>query len=176
MKTVVVGPRPAELQQLIERRHTLGVDLFDEMWEGSYHVVPAPSAWHAVLDNVLAVLLHPYARAAGLTGTGPFNLGRPDDYRVPDRGYHRGEPAGTWIATAAMVVEILSPDDETYEKFGFYAAHGVEEILVVDPKARSVRLWRRGSVTAYEEASASALLDLSAAALTTEISWPAAVD
>ncbi|MDQ3680552.1 MAG: Uma2 family endonuclease [Actinomycetota bacterium] len=37
--------------------------------------------------------------------------------------------------------EIISPDDETYEKFGFYADHGVEEIIVADPAARSVTIW-----------------------------------
>ena len=137
VKTVVLGPRPAELEALIARRHARGIDIFDEMWEGSYHVAPAPSAGHAFLDNVLAVVLHPYAQGGGLTGTGPFNLGRPDDYRVPDRGYHRGQPKGTWVPAVAFVVEIISPDDETYEKFGFYAEHGVEEILVADPAARS---------------------------------------
>jgi Uma2 family endonuclease len=172
MKTVVLGPRPAELQTLIERRHALGIDLFDEMWEGSYHVAPAPSAAHAFLDNVLAVLLHPYAQAAGLTGTGPFNLGRADDYRVPDRGYHRGQPRGTWVATAAVVVEIISPDDETYEKFGFYADHGVEEIIVADPAARSVTIWRRTSESGYGETSASALLGISVTDLASEIAWP----
>ena len=109
----MLGPRPVELQSLIERRHALGIDLFDEVWEGSYHVAPAPSAAHGYLDDVLAVLLHPYAQAAGLTGTGPFNLGRLEDYRVPDRGYHRGRPRGTCVATAAIIVEIVSPDDET---------------------------------------------------------------
>ncbi len=142
------------------------------MWEGSYHVAPAPSAGHAFLDNVLAVVLHPYAQAAGLTGTGPFNLGRPDDYRVPDRGYHRGEPKGTWVPTAAMVVEIISPDDETYEKFVFYAKHGVEEILVADPAARTLTIWRRTSAASYEESTTSKLLAISGTELTAAITWP----
>jgi Uma2 family endonuclease len=172
MRTVVLGPRPPELERLIQRRHELGIDVYDEVWEGSYHVAPAPSAAHAYLDNVLAVLLHPYAQAAGLVGTGPFNLGSPDDYRVPDRGYHRVHPVGTWLATAAVVVEIVSPDDETYEKFGFYAAHGVEEILVADPSARVLAVWRRASDGRYEEAASSALLGAGVAELTTLISWP----
>ena len=155
-----------------ERRRALGIDLYDEIWEGSYHAAPAASAGHAFLDNVLAVLLHPYATAAGLVGTGPFNLGQSGDYRVPDRGYHRGQPTGTWVPTAAVVVEIVSPDDETFEKFAFYAAHGVDEIIVAEPGARSIRIWRRRSVSAYDEAPTSALLGLSAAGLTAEISWP----
>jgi Uma2 family endonuclease len=156
---------------MIDRRHAMGIDLFDEVWEGSYHVAPAPNAAHAYLDDVLAVLLHPFAHAAGLTGTGPFNLGRPDDYRVPDRGYHRGRPSGTWIPTAAIVVEIVSPDDETYEKFGFYSDHGVEEIVVVDPPG-SLAIWRRASGAGYERVPVSALLRVSADELASSIAWP----
>jgi Uma2 family endonuclease len=176
MKTVVLGPRPVELERLIERRHALGIDLYDELWEGSYHVAPAPSAAHAFLDNIVAVVLHPYAVAAGLAGTGPFNLGGPDDYRVPDRGYHRGQPRGTWVPTAAIVIEIISPDDETYEKFGFYAAHGVDEIVVVDPSATAVTVWRRTSAPSYEAADSSSLLCISVTALESAITWPELTD
>lgn len=168
----MLGPRPAELQGLIERRHALGIDLFDEVWEGSYHLAPAPNAAHGYIDDVLAVLLHPYALAAGLTGTGPFNLGRKDDYRVPDRGYHRGLPRGTWVPTADIVVEVVSPDDETFEKFAFYAEHDVDEIIVADPSAKTLALWRRTSGAGYEEAQASALLDVTAAVLAAAIPWP----
>lgn len=167
----MLGPRPPELERLIERRRELGIDLFDEVWEGSYHVAPAPSAAHAYLDDVLAVLLHRYARAAGLIGTGPFNLGRPDDFRVPDRGLHRGRPRGTWVATAALVVEILSPDDETYEKFAFYASHEVDELLVADAAAKAVGLWRRAG-DRYETVVSSELLEVTAAALTAAIDRP----
>ncbi len=100
MRTVVLRPRPPELERLIQRRRELGIDTYDEVWEGSYHVAPAASAAHAFLDNTLAVLVHPYPEAAGLMGTGPFNLGRSEDYWVPDRGYHRSEPRGTWVPSA----------------------------------------------------------------------------
>ncbi len=176
MKTVVLGPQPEEVQTLIQRRRSLGIDTFDEVWEGSYHVAPAPNAAHAYLDDVLAVLLHPYALAAGLVGTGPFNLGEPADYRVPDRGYHRGRPTGTWLATAAIVVEIVSPDDETYDKFGFYARHGVDELLVADPADHAVSIWRLTAVDHYERALASPLLEVSAADLVAAIEWPDSSD
>lgn len=121
---------------------------------------------------MLAVLLHPLAQAAGLTGSGPFNLGGPDDYRVPDRGYHRGRPAGTWIPTVAMVVEIVSPDDETYEKFDFYAAHGVEEILVADPARRSLAISARTRDGRFQDTPISGLLGVAAADLAASIDWP----
>lgn len=168
----MLGPQPAEVQALIQRRRALGIDMFDEVWEGSYHVAPAPNAAHAYLDNLLAVRLHPYAEASSLVGTGPFNLGDAQDYRVPDRGYHRSRPTGTWIPTAAVVVEIVSPDDETYAKFGFYARHGVDEILVGDPSLGEIGMWSRASDERYERVGASALLRVSAADLVAAISWP----
>lgn len=172
MKTVVLGPRPAELEALIERRRSLGIDIFDEVWEGSYHVAPAPNAEHAYLDDVLAVLLHPYAQTAGLVGTGPFNLGGPADYRVPDRGYHRGRPTGTWLATAAIVIEIVSPDDESFDKLSFYGRHGVDEVFVADPSASTLSIWRRASEERYERAGRSTLLAVGATELVAAISWP----
>ena len=171
MKTVVLGPPPAELEELIRRRQKLGIDTFDEVWEGSYHVAPAAHPVHGYLDNELAVLLAPVARSAGLVGTGPFNLGNPDDYRVPDRGYHRGLPTTTWVPTAAVVVEVVSPDDETYEKFGFYAAHDVDELIVADPAGRTVTCWARHGL-AYRELPESALLGVTAHWLRDNVVWP----
>ncbi|HUR22325.1 MAG TPA: Uma2 family endonuclease [Acidimicrobiales bacterium] len=171
MRTVVVGQRPAEFEALLARRRALGQDIFDEMWEGVYHVAPASHAWHGYLDNVLAELLGPYARRCGLVGTGPFNLGEADDYRVPDRGYHRELPTGVWIATAAIVVEVISPDDETWEKFDFYARHGVDEICTAEPVGGELR-WFTLAASAYEETGTSALLGVTAADITARIEWP----
>jgi Uma2 family endonuclease len=171
VKTVVLGPRPAELEQLIERRRKLGIDTFDEVWRGSYHVAPAAHPTHGYIANQIAVLLAPLARSAGLVGTEPFSLGDPGDYRVPDGGYHRGLPTTTWVPTAAVVVEVVSPDDETYEKFGFYAAHGVDELIVADPAARTVTCWAREE-TAYREAPESTVLAVTAQWLRNSIGWP----
>lgn len=167
----MLGPRPQEIDALIDRRRRLGIDSFDEVWEGSYHVAPAAHPAHGYVDSELRVFLASFARAAGLVGTGPFNLGVADDYRVPDGGYHRSLPAGVWVPTAAIVVEVVSPDDETFEKFGFYAAHGVHELIVADPAARSVRCWhlRDGR---YEEAARSDLLAVTAEDVTRAIPWP----
>ena len=171
MRTVVLGPRPAELEALIARRKTLGLDLYDEVWEGEYHMAPEAHLHHACLDDEVAAVLRPPAKRAGLIGTGPFNLGEPADFRVPDRGLHRSVPDSAWASTAAMVVEILSPDDESYEKFGFYAAHEVDELLVVDGRRRTVELFAlRGG--GYERTDASTLLGVAAEQLASGIDWP----
>ncbi len=40
-----------------------------------------------------------------------------------------------------MVVEILSPNDETYQKLDWYASVGVGEVLVIEPDTRTVELF-----------------------------------
>ncbi|MBA3619672.1 MAG: Uma2 family endonuclease [Acidothermales bacterium] len=116
MKTVVLGERPRQLEEWLARRRELGQDRFDEVWEGEYHAAPAPQPRHGYLAAQLVRRLGERADAAGLVGTGAFNLGEPDDYRVPDHGYHHELPTATYVPTAAVVVEVVSPDDETYEK------------------------------------------------------------
>lgn len=167
---LILDPPPA-FQALIEQRRALGQDHLDEVWEGVYHMAPAPSKAHALLDDALAGVLRPYALAAGLFGSGQFNLGDGmDNYRVPDRGFHRSDSDEVWVATAAIVVEILSPGDESYAKFDFYAAHGVEEIIIADPAGRSIEIWVRDAGS-FAKADASPLLRVSADSIVSSI-WP----
>ncbi len=174
MRTVVLGPWPPELDALIARRRSLGLDTHDEVWKGEYHMAPSAHSSHGWLDDQLAVLLHPLAQAAGLGGTGPFNLGEPDDFRVPDRGLHRSRPHAVWIPTAAIVVEIESPDDETWDKIDFYASHRVDELLIVSAETRSVT-WLALEEGQYEEVQESRLLGPESRTLADRIEWPADV-
>ena len=66
MPTLVRDPQPAEFEALLERRRQLGQDLLDEVWEGVYHLNPAPHRRHAHIAQQLAVVLDGPARAAGL--------------------------------------------------------------------------------------------------------------
>lgn len=167
----MLGPPPAELSDLIARRHARGLDLFDEVWEGTYHVAPAPHPHHGYLDGEVARVIRPYAEAVGLIETGPFNLGQPDNYRVPDHGWHRHLPQTAFVASAAIVVDVVSPDDATYEKLPFYARRGVEEVVVVEPDERCVRMLALAGA-GYDEAERSALLDLDVAELQAAVHWP----
>ena len=84
MPTLVRDPQPLEFEQLLERRRALGQDVLDEVWEGVYHMNPAPAARHAEVAHQLAVLLDEPARSAGLVPTmSMFNLGAPGTNRVP---------------------------------------------------------------------------------------------
>lgn len=171
MQTVVLGDPPAPLAEWLARRRELGQDLYDEVWEGTYHVAPAPHRRHGDLDDQIAALLRPLARERGLWPSGPLNLGGPDDYRVPDRAYLLDREMGTFVRSAVMVVEILSPDDETYAKFAFYAAHGVAEVLVVDPVARTVQ-WYARTHDGMQVAEGSTVLGLAGVDLAERIDWP----
>ncbi len=135
MRTLLPDPPPTELQALLERRKRLGQDRKDEVWEGVLHMVQAPAHRHATLAAQIKALLREPASAAGLEVTDDFNLGdSKDDFRVPDGGLHRPGAAEMWHPTAALVLKILSPDDETWQKLPFYAAHHVDELLILRPR------------------------------------------
>jgi Uma2 family endonuclease len=171
MRTLVLDPPPPQLEELLERRRHTGADRRDEVWVGVYHMVPAPGAAHSFIAQQLAVLLDAPARTAGLRVSVEFNLGTQDDFRVPDLGIHRELCADTWIPTAAIVVEILSPHDETWEKLPFYAEHGVDELLLVEPADHSVA-WLALRTAEYRPIDRSEIVDLSASELTERIDWP----
>lgn len=174
MRTVVLDPDSQEMAELIERRRAIGADRFDEVWEGEYHMAPPLTAAHALLVDELAAVLRPFVQQAGLVGSGKFNLGQPDDYRVPDRALHRSAPSGMWVPTAALVAEVLSPHDESWKKLDFYARHGVEEVVIADP-ATSTLTWlaRDDDGGGFTEVDRSDLLDVAVSDLAAEIDWPA---
>ena len=171
MRTVVLGEQPAPLRTWLERRRALGLDRFDEVWEGEYHVAPEAHGRHGDVAHQLAVLLRPRAQAVGLWGSGPLNLGYPDDYRVPDQAYLRERASEVWNPSAAIVVEVVSPGDESYAKLGFYHRLGVDEVLIVDPLRRAAEWYRRGE-DGFERVEASQLLAVTDAGLAAEIDWP----
>jgi Uma2 family endonuclease len=172
MRTVVLGNRPAELEALIARRRTLGQDTFDEVWHGEYHMAPAAHNYHGLLVAELTVVLREHAAARGLVVGVEFNLGYDDhNFRVPDLGIHRVPWDAVWVPTAAMVVEVVSPDDESWLKFDHYAAHGVDEVLIADPRERTLDLFVLAGER-YERAERSVLLDVSVGELHEAVTWP----
>jgi Uma2 family endonuclease len=172
MRALVLDSPAAGLGDLLERRRHSGLDRFDEIWEGVMHVVPAPNHAHASIEWQLAALLRPAARVAGLEATGQCNLGEDEhDFRVPDGALHRPGASGTWHPTAALVVEIVSPGDETWEKLPFYAAHHVDEVLIVDPRERSVS-WLELTEGEYRPIERSGLVELGAQELAKRLDWP----
>jgi Uma2 family endonuclease len=167
--TIIRGPRPPEVEAWLERRRQAGLDRFDEVWGGRYVVAPDPHLNHGRTQLGAPALLLSAARRLHLHAAGTFNLGAPDDYRIPDAGL-TPEPAAVWHDTATLVVEIVSPDDDTFDKLDFYRDHGVRELLLLDWRVRTVRVLelRAGHVDRPD----SAVLGLSRQQITDQIDWP----
>jgi len=171
--TLIRDPQPVEFEQLLERRRALGLDLRDEVWDGVYVMNAAPAEGHGDIAQQLAELLGPHARRAGLVPRlSIFNLGEADDYRIPDGGLLRERTNGVYAPTAALVVEIVSPDDESWSKLSFYAARHVDEILIVDLAQHRVDWLKLTSAGKYEPVERSGLIDLGPEALAAELDWP----
>jgi Uma2 family endonuclease len=172
MRTLLADPPPAEIQDVLERRRQSGADRHDEVWQGVLHMMPTPSGAHVDVQQQLAVLLDAPARAAGLfPRIGGVNIGDSEDYRVPDGVLQRERRSGVWHPTAALAIEILSPGDQTLDKLPFYAAHQVDEVLIVDPQQRSVS-WLKLEEREYRTVQRSGLIDVGPCGLAEQIDWP----
>jgi Uma2 family endonuclease len=129
-------------ESLLEERRRLGLDRFDEIWEGVVHMVPPPSFSHQFLGSEMLAVLRPIASSGGLKSVYEVGVYDPKagdtNFRVPDLAFVRAEntSARGIEGKAALVIEILSPNDESREKLPFYAAVGVEEVWIVDPATR----------------------------------------
>ncbi len=93
---------------------------------------------------------------------------------MPDGGLLNPDAQGVWLHTAPLVVEILSAGDQTWEKLPFYAAHDVQEILIVDPEQQQVHWLALDGDGRCEPIQSSRLIALGLAELQTAIHWPAA--
>jgi Uma2 family endonuclease len=134
----------------LEERSRLGHDRFDELWEGVLHMVPPPGFLHQRMGTQVVMFLGPLLNRRGIGTSYETGVFRPGsnrkDYRTPDIVFVAlDSPAirehGIEGAPLA-VVEIRSPDDETYDKLPFYAALGVREVIVLTPDARAVEIYR----------------------------------
>lgn len=132
-------------ESLVEERRRRGVDKQDERWAGEWHFVNPPKRWHPRLNADLFLVLAPLARGRGLDPYGDSTGIFADvalDWRVPDQAYATADQGiDEGLTSAALVVELRSPGDETYAKLPFYAARGVAEVLVVH-EDRQVELYR----------------------------------
>jgi hypothetical protein len=164
-----------EIGRLIDERHRLGLDTFDEWHAGVYVVVAGPSPEHGRIVVQLAIALAPLADAAGLHLASPANIGTDrDDCRVPDLAVFRPDTARTsrgFLATAEVAVEVLSPGERPRAMLGFYAGRDVREYLEVDPVERALHLWRSDS-GAWRETDRSVVLDVAVDALAARLAWP----
>lgn len=173
MPVLMREPYPQEVEALLRRRRLLGLDTFDEVWDGVLHIVsPGPSYEHGQIVQALAESLPPLVREAGLEAVlQPVNIGlSSDDFRVPDGGLFRRGTSGTWLTTAALVVEVRSANDESWDKLRFYAAQQVDELLIIEPENRVIH-WLGLRDDGYVPIERSTVIDLGAADLPSVLGW-----
>jgi Uma2 family endonuclease len=139
-------------EHILEWRRRTGADQWDEMWEGVLHKAPSPNRDHQDIEGWLeSWLRRHWAEPNDCRVYHQINVAEPgtwpDNYRIPDlvlltparfnidcNEYFDGGPDA--------VVEIHSPDDETYDKLEFYAKVGVLEVIVIDRDSKRPELFR----------------------------------
>jgi Uma2 family endonuclease len=130
----------------------------------------------------IAAFLDALTEGTGLCVSAPVNIGKDkEDARVPDIGVFRADTPRTsaaFLATARLVVEVLSEDEVAGAKLDFYAAWQVEEYLEVDLHRRALRLLTRAA-EGWQPVAASGVLPFSvegdtlvAATHRYRIDWP----
>ena len=124
-----------------------------EIIEGELYVTPAPTTDHQYSSGELFYLLKEFIRRnqLGELYYAPYEVHLSDDTRPvqPDLLFIRAENApkgGTpyFVGVPDLVVEILSKSSirtDTNAKFNAYEKAGIPEYWIVDPKARTVRVF-----------------------------------
>jgi len=146
MQTLLLVPDGHILEWLEERRSN-GVDQRDEVWDGVLHVVPPASPRHQKFEFDLEAVLHPLVVAHGLEifhEAGVYErIGDARSFRTPDLiisdPQHVSERGIE--ARAEIVIEVLSPEDESRKKFEFYARCGISEFWIVHPITRAIEVY-----------------------------------
>ena len=148
MRAVLVHVTDEELAH----RRSIGLDRWDEMWDGVLHMTPAPSLEHQrILDRMIGFLeshLRTTGRGLLISGINVFNdAAAHSDYRIPDLTFvaagrdrvfrHDGVHGGP-----DAVIEIRSPEDETYDKLPFYASLDTRELIVIDRDTKRPEVYR----------------------------------
>lgn len=126
-----------------QERARLGIDRWDELWEGVLHMVPPPAGRRQRFGTRLAAALLPGAADRGLLISYETGVWRADDdYRIPDLAVYAREIASERGVEGPplLVVEIRSPHDETDAKIVWYLALGVAEVVVIERDSLVARL------------------------------------
>jgi Uma2 family endonuclease len=132
--------------RLLDERRQTGCDRLDEVWAGVPHLVPPPSISHQDFEYTLEQALRAIAARRGLRVLHTIGLAVPGtgwtDYRVPDLCVaHPAQLSEHALeGRAELVIEILSPRDESRDKLSFYAGRGVREVWLIEPITREVEV------------------------------------
>lgn len=134
-------------EELLADRRRKGLDKRDEVWDGVLHMVPPAATHHQLLAADLNDFLRRVARRRGLVTlyeTGLFDPVQGErNYRVPDIVVATPETfsARGVEGSAVLLVDVISPNDESRDKLPFYGRVGALEVWLVTPKTRVVEVF-----------------------------------
>lgn len=142
-------------QHLLAERRANGLDRWDEVWEGTYIIMPSPNNEHQDLIGGLMEVIRPIVRKLELGTFHPsVNVSdRQEDwksnYRIPDGAFfgvdNPAKDCGTfWYGGPDLAIEIVNPGDRAREKFDFYGSVGTRELLLVDRQPWQLELYAAG--------------------------------
>jgi len=140
-------------RHLIARRRRLGIDHWDEVWDGVYVMAPPPDIEHQVFGFDLIEVLTLIVKRAGLgevfsgVAISDHKEAWRKNFRVPDASvFMNGNPSEDcethWFGGPDLAVEIVSPNDRSRKKIPFYEKVGTRELLIVDRKPWCLSLFR----------------------------------
>lgn len=140
-------------EDLIEQRQKLGIDCYDEVWNGVYVMASMPNLTHQrivrALTNVLTGIVvdeergevYPGANVSDRRTNWKRNFRLPDIVVVLEDSW--AVDCGTHLFGGPdFLVEVFSPGDDTDLKIPFYSQIRVQELLVIHCDTRQLRLYR----------------------------------
>lgn len=144
---------PETQKAMIRRRRRLGLDKFDEVWNGVYVMSPLADDLHQAISLRLGGILD---LLAGLPAGSQVRAGvnvsdRPEawtkNFRCPDvavflPGTKAINHGAFWEGGPDFAVEIRSPGDPARKKLPFYGRIGTRELLIIDRKPWALELYR----------------------------------
>jgi Uma2 family endonuclease len=131
----------------LEERRRTGADRRDEVWDGVLHMVPQPTSGLLFRQRDLLLALGPIAARHGLEVVFEISVFDPvrgeKNYRVPDVAVFA--PASVSArgleGHAELVIEVLSPGDESRAKLPFFAMCGIPEVWLLHPSTRAAEVY-----------------------------------
>jgi Uma2 family endonuclease len=151
MSTLIQDERLAS--RVIAERRRLGLDGPDEVWDGTYVIMPNPNDEHQeivgeLITNLTLTIQHP-----GLGKVRPgVNISDrvadwTENFRCPDVAVFLNDSVAEchdafWFGGPDFGIEIVSPHDRTREKLDFYAVVNTRELLIIEREPWSLELFR----------------------------------
>jgi Uma2 family endonuclease len=139
---------------MIQERKRLGLDRYDEVWDGVYVMPSMPTNVHQKIVDDLGDILSEVVKRSGLGEKYP-GANVSDRRRIPDivvvlKNSHAVDCGTHFMGGPDFLVEIQSPGDDTEDKIPFYGEIGVRELLILHRDRRTLRLLRNDGTELIE--------------------------